>query len=86
MSISQKKKNPLYVVTNNGVDVEEVKSRAEMLLKKLKLDALIPVIEAILQTLLAQVQSYAIFKFVKEFLDKVVQGISNMLMMAKMMA
>jgi len=65
-----KTKNPLYVVTNNGEDVEKVDSILELLLKKSGLDKFIPLFETILKMLLSQVESYPVFMEVKKVFDK----------------
>ncbi len=70
-----KTKNPLYVVTNNGEDVEKVDSILELLLKKSGLDKLMPIIEAVLKMLLLQVESYPVFIEVKKMFDKLFEKI-----------
>jgi hypothetical protein len=73
MSTSKNKKstNPLYVVRNNGVDVEEASGIFELILKKTGLDKMIPILESFVQILLSQVESYAVFIEVKKILDQV---------------
>jgi hypothetical protein len=68
MSTSNNKKstNPLYVVRNNGVDVEEASGILELLLKKTGLDKMIPMLETFIQIILSQVESYAVFIEVKK--------------------
>ncbi len=73
MTTSAKKKtNPLYVVTNNGKDVEQAEGAFDLLVKKLGLEPAIKVLSNILELLLAQVKSYATFVAIKEFLDKLI--------------
>ncbi len=74
-----KSKNPLYVVSKNGVDVEAANNIVEMLLKKLNLDALIPVLNAIVDTLFQSVTSYPIFIEVKKVFDRIFEQIINLL-------
>lgn len=69
---SNKKKstNPIYVVSNNGVDVEEAKNFLDLLLKKTGIDKLLPILESILNILLSEVKSYPVFIEVKKMFDK----------------
>ena len=73
MSTSKNKKSthPLYVVRNNGVDVEEASGILELILKKTGLDKMIPILESFVQILLAQVESYALFIEAKKIIDQV---------------
>ncbi len=74
-----KAKNPLYVVKNNGKDVEEANSMIDLILKKLNLDALIPVLEAFVEAMLSQVQSYPMFIEVKKIFDQLFDQIITIL-------
>ena len=74
-----KSKNPLYVVKNNGVDVEEAVSYLDLILKKLNLDALIPVVQAIVDTLFQEVKSYPMFLEVKKIFDQVFDQLITLL-------
>ncbi len=69
---TKKKTNPLYVVTNNGKDVEQAEGTFDLLVKKLGLEPAIKVLSNILELLLAQVESYATFVAIKEFLDQLI--------------
>ncbi len=69
---NKKSKNPLFVVTNKGKDVEEAQGLFDAWIKRLGLTEAVETLKQILQTLLAQVQSYAMFLAVKELLDKLV--------------
>lgn len=62
--------NPLYVVRNNGVDVEAANGILELILKKTGLDKMVPMLEAMMEMILSQVQSYAVFIEVKKMFDK----------------
>ena len=72
MDTSKKNKstNPLYVVRNNGVDVEAANGILELLLKKTGIDKLLPVLQSIMDMILSQVQTYAVFIEVKKMFDK----------------
>jgi len=75
---TKKNVNPLYVVRNNGVDVEQAFGLIDMLLKKTGIDKVLPVLENIFAILLSQVQSYAVFMEVKKFMDTVLKKSSNL--------
>ncbi|MCK6594220.1 MAG: hypothetical protein L6Q33_03400 [Bacteriovoracaceae bacterium] len=64
-----KTKNPLYVVKNNGVDVEVAISFFDLMLKKFNLEAIVPIFEAVVQAILSEVNSYPVFLEVKKMLD-----------------
>lgn len=74
-----KSKNPLYVIKNNGVDVEEAVNILDLVLKKLNLDALIPVLQAIVDTLFQEVKSYPMFLAAKKIFDDLFDAIINFL-------
>lgn len=69
-SKKNKAKNPLYVVRNNGVDVESANGLIDMLLKKTGIDTVLPILESILEMILSQVQTYPVFIEVKKMFDK----------------
>ena len=71
MSDSKKSSNPLYVVRNNGVDVEAANSIIDLILKKTGIDQMIPVLENIMAILLSQVNSYPMFIEVKKIFDAI---------------
>ena len=66
-----KKKNPLYVVKGN--DVEAAESILDLLVKKFNLEPLVSVLKNLIEMLLEMVQSYAMFKVVKDFVDHLVK-------------
>ena len=73
MSImNTKTKNPLFVVTNKGQDVEEAENLFDALVKKLGLAPVISILEGILQELLNGVTSYSGFMVFKGFIDELV--------------
>lgn len=71
MSDSKKSSNPLYVVRNNGVDVEAANSIIDLILKKTGIDQMIPILENIMAILLSQVNSYPMFMEVKKIFDAI---------------
>ena len=66
----KKSNNPLYVVTNNGKDVESVGNYYEAFIKKFGLEPVVNFLEMLLDILLSQVKSYAGFAFVKDLFDE----------------
>ena len=67
---AKKSSNPLYVVRNNGVDVEAANGIIDLLLKKMGIDQIIPVLENLLAILLSQVNSYPMFMEIKKMYDR----------------
>ncbi len=82
----KKNTNPLYVVKKNGVDVEEVNGLLELILKKTGFDKMIPLLENMVQMILAQVNSYALFIEVKKMLDQVFEKIIEIIFQIQQMS
>lgn len=76
-----KKTNPLFVVTNNGQDVEEAAGMFDALVKKLGLEPVLEIFQQILEMLLSQVQTYAAFEMAKQFVDEFVDQLEKVLKM-----
>lgn len=70
MSKDSKKKNPLFVVTNNGQDVEEASGLFDAFIKKFGLAPVLEFLENIFQMILAQVSSYPMLVAFQKFLDE----------------
>jgi hypothetical protein len=70
-----KNKNPLYVV--KGKDVHETHSLIEMMIKKFNLDPLVNIFKNLLTLLLEQVENYALLTVVKNFIDEIIQKMSQ---------
>ena len=68
-----KNENPLYVV--KGDNVEEAKNLLDLFIKKLNLGPVLEVLQNILMMLMENVQSYAAFVAVQDFLDFIIQKI-----------
>jgi hypothetical protein len=81
----KKNTNPLYVVRNNGVDVEEANGLLELLLKKTGLDKMIPLLENVLNILFSQVQSYAEFNAIKKMFDKLFEKVIEIIFQIQQM-
>ena len=83
MSDNKKSSNPLYVVSNNGVDVEAASSLIDLILKKTGIDQMIPFLENIMSILLSQVNSYPMFLEVKKIFDTIFEKAIEMMFQAQ---
>jgi hypothetical protein len=83
MSDNKKNSNPLYVVRNNGVDVEAANSILDLILKKTGLDQIIPVLENIMSLILSQVTSYPMFMEVKKMFDALFEKVIELMFQAQ---
>ena len=61
-----KKKNPLYVVTNNGKDIEMADGFFDALIKKFHLEPVVDFFKMMLEILMDNVTNYAWFKVMSE--------------------
>lgn len=77
--MSTKNKNPLYVVTNKGQDVEEAENLFDALVKKLGIEPVISILEGLLQEILQQVSNYAVFMATKAFIDQLVENLEKLI-------
>ena len=84
-SNKSKSKIPLYVVRNNGVDVESASGLIDMLLKKTGIDSILPVLESILEMILSQVQTYPVFIEVKKMFDKLFEKMIELIFQIQQM-
>ena len=67
---SSNKKNPLYVVTNNGKDVEQADSVWDAVIKKFNLQPAIDLLWTLLELLAKQINSYAALVWLQGELEK----------------
>lgn len=81
--MSDNKKNPLYMVSKNGVDVEAANGILDLLLKKTGLDQMIPMLENIMAILLSQVNSYPMFMEVKKIFDAIFEKAIELMFQAQ---
>jgi hypothetical protein len=68
-------KNPLYMVSNNGKDVEAVASFIELWIKKLGLESAFEMLKQMIELLLAQVTNYHMFTIVKAYIDELLNKV-----------
>jgi hypothetical protein len=76
-STKTKNTNPLYVVTNNGTQVEEAKNFLDLWIKKLGLEDSIQMLSNILEMLLKSVETYPMFLEVKKVMDQLLEKLIN---------
>ena len=81
----RKSTNPLYVVRNNGVDVEQAQNILDLILKKTGLDKAIPILESVLHIILSQVESYPVFIEVKKMFDKLFEKLIELIFQVQQM-
>jgi len=74
----RKNSNPLYVVTNNGKDVEPVGSLLDAFITKYGLKPVVDMLKVILDQLFAQVKNYGLFIIVKDFIDDLVSKMEEL--------
>jgi hypothetical protein len=65
-----KKKNPLFVVTNKGKDVEQATDFLDVLIKKFNLAPVIEILKVFMTMLSENVKNYPMFLVVKNQFDK----------------
>lgn len=75
--MSTKAKNPLFVVTNDGQDVEQASGAFDALIKKLGLEPLLEVFDEILEQLIAICSNYKMIEVLSEFLEEVVASLEK---------
>lgn len=73
------KKNPLYVVTNEGKDVEQADSIWDAVVKKFNLQPAIDLLWTLLELLAKQVNSYAALVWLQRELERINEGLDKFL-------
>lgn len=72
-------KNPLYVVTNEGKDVEGVANYIELFIKKLGLGPYLDLMESMIAMITNQVGNYGFFVALQNFVDHIAEQIEKMI-------
>ena len=80
MPATKSKKNPLYVVTNKGQDVQEATGFFDAIIKRFNLGPAIGLIETIIKEMLGLVTNFAMFSLVKEMIDQWLEQLINLVM------
>jgi len=70
---TNKKKNPLFVVTNDGKDVEQAEGLWDAIVKKLYLQPFIDFFNILFELLLDNIKSYAWFNALKNRFDQILE-------------
>ena len=78
-----KKKNPLFVVTNEGRDVEEAQGFWDAIVKKCHLGPFIDFLNIVYEMLLENVRSYAWFKAITDYINQLLQTFFEMMKFLK---
>lgn len=78
-SKSNKKPNPLFVVTNNGQDVEEAESFIDALVKKFGLGPFIEFMNTIIQMIMEQVGGMVALELVRGLMDEFIDALERLL-------
>lgn len=71
------KKNPLYVVTNDGKDVEQAEGFVDALVKRFGLEPVMEILKSLFGMLSDQVGNYGFFLFLQEFVDNLVANLEE---------
>jgi len=71
--------NPLFVVTNNGQDVEEAESMIDALIKKFGLGPILEFFETVIQMIMEQVGGMVALELVRGVLDELVDVLERIL-------
>ncbi|MAF77418.1 MAG: hypothetical protein CME63_06180 [Halobacteriovoraceae bacterium] len=81
MADSKSKKNPLYVVTNDGKDVEPAENLIDALIKKFALEPVIDFLKLIFQIIMENVGGAVAVDLIKGIMDEVVDSLEKVLKM-----
>jgi len=81
MSTDKAKRNPLYVVTNDGKDVEPADNIFDALIKKLSLEPVVDFLKLIFQIIIDQVGGVVALDLIKGILDELVDSLEKVLKM-----
>ncbi|MGB0453454.1 MAG: hypothetical protein ACPGJV_07040 [Bacteriovoracaceae bacterium] len=75
--MSSKRKNPLYVVTNKGVDIETANNIIDALFKRLGLDSIYKYFEMLIEGIVTSLKDFStipgVLKSFQEFLDDLIK-------------
>lgn len=77
MSNETKSKNPLYVVTNDGKDVESAENYIELFFKKAGLDFVYKFVIDYLEALIQSVNSYPMLVEIRRLIDQAIEALSK---------
>ncbi len=70
-------KNPLYVVSNSGQDVEGVSNYIELIIKKFGLEPYLELLDSMLAMITNQVGNYGFFIALQNFIDHIAAQIEK---------
>ena len=75
--MTEKKKNPLFVVSSDGQDVEEVGGPWEFIMSKLGLRPYFAFLEQFFEYLVSQVDSFGSLELLKSWVDALVESLEK---------
>ena len=79
--MSTKAKNPLFVVTNDGQDVEQADGIFDAIIKKLGLEPLIEILNDTLEQMIASCSSYAMIEVLSNLLEDITESLEKLIKM-----
>lgn len=81
MNAKARSKNPLYVVTNDGKDVEQAENLLDAVIKKLSLGPVIDFLKLIFQMIIDQVGGAVAMDLIKGIMDEFIDSLEKVLKM-----
>jgi hypothetical protein len=81
--MNAKKKNPLYVISEDDSVVQEAFGYWDLLIKKLGLEPLMIMVREFFITMLSQVNNYQMFVIVKSVIDSWIEKLINIFKMVR---
>lgn len=81
MNAKARSKNPLYVVTNDGKDVEQADNLLDAVIKKLSLGPVIDFLKLVFQMIIDQVGGAVAMDLIKGIMDEFVDSLEKVLKM-----
>ncbi len=72
-------KNPLFVVSNKGMDVEEATGLFDALVKRFGLGPWVELLNSYIETFLMMASNYGAFVALKKYIDQVVDLIEELI-------
>jgi len=81
MNAKARSKNPLYVVTNDGKDVEQAENLLDAVIKKLALEPVIDFLKLVFQVIIDQVGGAVAMDLIKGIMDEFIDSLEKVLKM-----
>jgi len=81
MNVKSKSTNPLYVVTNDGKDVEQAENFLDAIIKKFSLGPVLDFLNLIFQIIIDQFRGAVAMDLIKGIMDEFVDSLERVLKM-----